>query len=270
MPAGHTRKVSAKKKLSLLPREHGAYAQISFPLLTALAVGGLRPAALLLVVAAVSAFLSHEPIMVLVGARGGRALREGWSSARRRAVILAAIAATSGLAGLYIAPPVARIGALLPVGLAGLLTPLIFSRKERTATGELLVAGALSTTLVPVALAAGAAVGSALTAAAVWAIAFALGTITVRSLIRRAKRDTAPLWSVVLAPALSAVVIAGALALALVADVPVLVALAVIPTAAVALIFGLAGVHPRNLRRMGWSLVASNLAVLAALVAGLG
>lgn len=269
MSSGQTKKVSAQKRLSLWPREHGAYAQISFPLLTALALGGLGLAPLLLIIAAVSLFLAHEPFMVLIGGRGGRTLREGWSAARKRLAMLLGIAGTSGLIGLVAAPPVARIGALLPLGLAGLLTPLIFSRKERTTVGELLVAGVLSTTLVPVALAAGVAVGPALIAAGVWAIAFALGTITVRSLIRRAKRDAAPLWSVVLAPALSAAVIAGALALALVGDFPVLAALAVIPTAAVALVFGLAGVHPRNLRRMGWSLVASNVAVLAALVLGL-
>jgi hypothetical protein len=43
-----------------------------------------------------------------------------------------------------------------------------------------------------------------------------------------------------------------------------------VPTALAALIFGLLGVHPRNLQRMGWSLVASNVFVLAALLVGLG
>jgi hypothetical protein len=64
-------------------------------------------------------------------------------------------------------------------------------------------------------------------------------------------------------------VIAAALFLAARDDFPTAVAIAVVPTALVALVFGLLGVHPRNLRRMGWSLVASNLAVLAALLIGL-
>ena len=71
----------------------------------------------------------------------------------------------------------------------------------------------------------------------------------------------------ILAPALSAMVIAIAVYLAVAQRTPV--AVAVIPTAAATLVFGLIGVHPKNLRRLGWSLVASNILVLAALIVGL-
>ncbi len=60
-----------------------------------------------------------------------------------------------------------------------------------------------------------------------------------------------------------------ALLLAVTDRLPALAAVAVVPTALVALIFSALGIHPRNLRRMGWSLVASNIAALAALIAGL-
>ncbi len=55
---------------SLLPREHGAYAQLGFPLVTALALGDLGVAPLLLVVGIIAVFLVHEPVMVLSGGRG--------------------------------------------------------------------------------------------------------------------------------------------------------------------------------------------------------
>jgi hypothetical protein len=257
------------KKPSLLPREHGAYAQIIFPLITALALGGITPAALLLVAAAVTIFLAHEPLLVLLGSRGGRAKREAGAIARRRMIWLVVIGMPAGLVGLWLSPPAARIGASIPLALAVFLAPLVFRRQEKTALGELLVAVTLSATLIPVAVAGGAALPVAAGASAVWAIVFALGTLTVRGIIARAKKTVAPSWRHYIGPGLSVAAIALAVLLALADGVPALAAVAVVPTAVVALAFGLAGVHPRNLRRMGWSLVASNLAVLAALVLGL-
>src|SRR4051812_49522750 len=59
----------------MLPREHGAYGQLLFPLVTALAVGRPRVVAWLLAASAVGAFLAHEPLLVLLGQRGARAAR---------------------------------------------------------------------------------------------------------------------------------------------------------------------------------------------------
>ncbi len=250
---------------SLLPREHGAYAQISFPLLTALALGRPGLASILLVAAAVAVFLLHEPVLILVGGRGGRARRELASLARQRTALLLTLALPAGLGGLWLAPA-ARLPALIPLGIAALLVPLIFSRKERTTAGELLVALTLSTTMIPVALAAEVNLRPAVLAAGVWFVVFALGTITVRAIIARAKKGVEPSWWARWAPWLSAAVIAGAFFLALQGSTPAGAALAVVPSAAVALVFALLGVHPRNLRRMGWSLVASNVAVLVVLI----
>jgi hypothetical protein len=219
--------------------------------------------------AIVAVFLLHEPLMILTGGRGGRARREAGATARRRAALLGVLALAAGVAGLWLAPPAARTTALIPVIFAGLLLPLIFSRREKTAAGELLVAWSLSTTMIPVAVAGGVEPAAAMAASAVWAIAFSLSTITVRAIIARAKKRQPTGLAPIIAPALCAVVIAAALFLAARDDFPTAVAIAVVPTALVALVFGLLGVHPRNLRRMGWSLVASNLAVLAALLIGL-
>lgn len=269
--ASHTQPTGGvkKKRSAMLPREHGAYAQLGFPLLTAILLGGPDPAVLLLSIGIVAAFLLHEPIMVLTGGRGGRAQRMEGERARKRLTILGAVALIAGLAGLWLAPMEARAAALVPAGLALLLLPLTLTRREKTTTGELLVAMTLPSTMIPVAIAGGVSPSTAVIAAAVWAVVFGLGTLTVRAIIARAKKNVRPSWPPALAPILSGLAIAVALALAISGVFPTIAAIAVVPTALVALVFGVLDVHPRNLRRMGWSLVASNIAVLAALIAGL-
>ena len=61
---------------TLLPREHGAYGQLSLPLVTALSVAGPSIAGLLVAVSAVAAFVAHEPASVLLGLRGARVRQE--------------------------------------------------------------------------------------------------------------------------------------------------------------------------------------------------
>ncbi len=253
---------------SLLPREHGAYAQVIFPQVTALTLGRPGWASLLILSAIICVFLLHEPLMILTGGRGGRARREQAHRARGRAASLLAIALPAGAIGLFLAGTSTRLAALIVLALAALLLPLILSRQEKTALGELLVAVTLASTMVPVALAAAVPPRVAGIAAGVWMVAFALSTITVRSIIARAKRGAAPGWAHFVAPLLCAAAITAAFLLAFAGHLPTLAAVAVLPTALVALIVGLLGIHPRNLRRLGWSLVASNLAALAALIAG--
>ena len=253
----------------MFPREHGAYAQILFPLVTALALGDFSASPLLLVVSILCVFLAHEPILVISGGRGGRAQRETTQPARRRLALLAAIGLPAGALGIWLASPEARLSALIPLALGALLIPLTLKRQEKTTFGELLVSFALPATSIPVAMAGGASFPVALTAAGTWAVVFALGTLTVRGVIAKAKRNVDPGLMPVLAPALSAAVIAIAVYLAVAQRTPTLVAVAVVPTAAATLIFGLLRLHPKNLRRLGWSLVASNILVLAALVVGL-
>jgi hypothetical protein len=234
-----------------------------------LALGGITASASLLVIAIVTVFLAHEPVLVLLGNRGGRAKREASAPAGRRLAWLVVVGLAAGLVGLRLAPPAARVAALIPLALGALLAPLIFRRQEKTAAGEILVAITLSATMIPVATAGNATLAVAAGASVVWAAVFVLGTVTVRGIIAAAKKTPQVGWGNSAAPALSVFAIALGVALALTDQVPPLAAVAVVPTALVALVFGLLGVHPRNLRRMGWSLVASNLAVLAALILGL-
>ena len=67
--------------MSLWPKEHGAYGQITFPLIAAFAVAGVSVGGLLIATATIAGFLAHEPALVVLGLRGSRAKRELWGQA---------------------------------------------------------------------------------------------------------------------------------------------------------------------------------------------
>jgi hypothetical protein len=67
----------------LLPKEHGAYGQLTLPLVTAIAAAGVSTAGLLLIAGAVAAFVAHESALILLGLRGTRARREHHGAAVR-------------------------------------------------------------------------------------------------------------------------------------------------------------------------------------------
>lgn len=253
----------------LMPREHGAYAEVVFPLLTALGLGRLGAAQLLLAVATIAVFLAHEPLLIVAGERGKRTLARLRERAQRAAAALLAFAIASGGLGWWSAPADARLAVFLPLALGALLVPLIFTHREKTTVGELLVALTFSSTLIPVALAGGVSPRNAVTASGAWCTVFCLGTLTVRAVIASVKKTINPRWPSYAIVALSLAAVVAAILLATTRILPTLAAASVLPSALVALACGLFGVHPRRLRTMGWSLVASNFITLAALLAGL-
>lgn len=256
------------KSVSFWPREHGAYAEVTFPLLTGLVLADLSLAPFLLAVATVAAFLAHEPIIVLSGGRGGRTREEFAGPALRHAAVLSTIAVVSGIFGLWFAPVAARIAALVPLALGSALIPLILTRREKTIPGETLVALAFATALIPVATAGGVRIEIASIAAGIWAVIFLLGTLTVHGIIAVGKRARSRAMTV-FALIISALVIVAAVVLASVQAIPPLAALAAVPSALVALTFAALEIHPKHLRRLGWSMVASNVVALVVLLIGL-
>src|SRR5688572_32010037 len=103
------------RQRSLWPREHGAYAQLAAPLLTALVVVRPTVAAGLLAAAACCAFLANEPLLVVLGHRGKRMREQAGTRAARRLALLASLAAAMGIAGLVLAPHSLAIAALVAV-----------------------------------------------------------------------------------------------------------------------------------------------------------
>jgi len=251
--------------LGWMPREHGAIAELAFPLLSGLIIGGFTPAGAGFAAAAVFLFLAYEPAAILLGIRGAR-LREQWRGvARRRVVLLGVAGGAAGILGFALAPPAARLLALVPAVLAATLVPAAAARRVKTLAGEVVVAAALAGMHLPIAR-AGGAVGVAVGGpAALWAAVSILAILGVHSLKARFKHQ--PHWSI---PA--TVVAAGAAVAAvvlLVAAGPPLrrLGLALAAPALAGLTLSLLPLHPRHLKRVGWTLVAADALALVALVA---
>lgn len=244
---------------SLWPREHGAYAELGFPILTGLTAGVPTVAALALAGAAVALFLAHEPVAVLTGMRGERLLTSLGGQARRRAGLLVGLGVLAGAAGLGIAGPDVRLAALLPIAAGLLLVPWVLSRRQKSLAGELAVIVAFAATVLPVGLAVGASWRFAWAAGGVWLVSFGLGTLAVHALKLRHKRGSGAGWVAALSCALAAAVCAAAAAGAVIGALHVPIAVAVIPPAVLVMALAVRPVHPRHLRRVGWSLVAANV-----------
>lgn len=254
----------ARRRL-LLPKEHGAYAEIGFPLLTVLLLGVPSSGALLLSIAVVCVFLLHEPVLVLLGHRGRRVKREAGASAMRFAAVFATGALGSGMAGLWISPSAAQWGALIPFIFGVALLPLTVVRREKTLPGELLAAAALVTACVPVALAASLPMATTVAVSVVWAVTFALGTLAVRATVTGAKGGAEPLRAVTSLLALAAIPTA-----VWIANTPVLpdsrAALAVLPGLVATISLMVLRIPPRRIRAIGWTIAASNLFTLILLL----
>ena len=240
-----------------LPREHGAYGQLLFPLVTALAIGRPALASLALALGLLAAFLAHEPLLILLGLRGSRAARERrkdaivWLGAL---VIAAAVLAIAGVAG---AAAVVRYSLAVPAALAAVVGFFILGGREHTISGEIAVAVALSSCGLPVALAARAAVDRAAICWLVFAVAFIVSIVAVHSLITRwrARGGLTWWWQ---AATLAVAVVVGAGLLSGTGRLPTAVPLALAPASAVALYVALVPPAPRHLTRVGWALAAAS------------
>jgi hypothetical protein len=253
---------------TLVPHEHGAYGQLVMPLVTALAVARPTAAALALGAALVVAFVAHESLLVVLGQRGKRALEGDGPRARRVLAILGAAALALGAAGLALAPPRARMALALPIALGAAVAGLVLRRQEKTIAGETLVAAALSSGGLVVALAGGASLRVALACWIAWVLAFAAATLAVQVILVRARskgrRDPGLSHA-----AATVVLVAGAFAAASGAALPWTAAIAVLPTAALSLAVCLARFSPKRLRELGWAMIGSSALTMLILIAGL-
>ena len=252
----------------MLPREHGAYGQLLFPLVTALAIGHPGAAALTLSAAAIFAFLAHEPLLVLLGQRGRRAAQEqrrrAWRALAAWTVAALACAATA----IALMPAAARIGLTIPGGLAPALGIVIAARRERTTAGEILTALTLSSLAYPVALAAQAPSRAAVTPAAVFATAFVVATLSVRAVIMCTRRPPAALSRIVAGLAL----VVGMLGLATLWQLDLAAGIGVwaaLPVCGVGFVLVLAPPSATRLRVVGWTLIAATAATAIILIASL-
>ena len=173
--------------MTFLPKEHRAYGQLAFPLLTAMAVAGTSVPAALIAFAVVGGFFAHEPLLVLLGMRGARAQREHRTRASAR---LAALVLSAGLAAALAVCwlPYSSRGALLVPAIPAIpLAIAIVAGKEKTSPAEICASLALSGAAFPVAVAAGATSATAATVATLFAVNFVLATLGIRAVILGAR-----------------------------------------------------------------------------------
>jgi YwiC-like protein len=253
---------------ALVPREHGAYGQLAMPLLTGLGIGRPGLAAFALGASVVLAFVAHESLLVALGQRGRRALESDGPRARRLLGALGGASLLSGALGLYLAPTPARQALLLPAVLVLVVAWLVLRRLEKTVAGELVVACALSSCGLVVALAGGASVTNSIACFLTWVAAFATATLAVQVVLVRARskgrRDPGRAYA-----AVAAALLAGAFAAVPLAGLPRAAPLALVPCAVLSATVCLTRFSPKRLRELGWAMVGSSVLTLALLVAGL-
>ncbi len=248
----------------LWPREHGAYAQLGFPLLTGLVYGGGDPAAFAFAVVAIAGFLAHEPVAILTSVRGARLKEQLRRPARRRLVLLTGIAAVGSLGAVLLAPARAWLAAALPAVLAALLLPTLGTRRMKSIPAELGAVAVFSAAVLPLALSGPVDPADAGIAAATWFAAFVPAVFAVHAIKAALRRRPGERWLLWAAPLVAALSLGAVLAGAILADARELLAAAVPVTVILALDFR--PPHPRHLKRVGWTLVAANAVALILLL----
>ena len=256
-----------------MPREHGAYVQLGFPLFTGLLYSGGQPGAVAFGVAAIALFLAHEPLAVLAGVRGVRLQKELHEPARRRILFLSGAALAGIVAAIGLAPAIAWLGAVLPAGLALLMLPLLGTERMKSLPAEILAAALFSTAVLTLAL-CGADDTAAATqplllqaalAAAVWFAAIVPAVFAVHAVKAAVRKRPHELWVLRAAPLVAAgvltVVIGAGILLPAVRDL-----LAAIPPVVAALMTARRPPHPRYLKHIGWIMVVADTLALVLLL----
>jgi len=250
----------------LLPREHGAYAQLGFPLLSGLLLGSPGAASVLFAAAAVLLFLANEPLVLLLGVRGKRPQQELAAPARRHLALRAALGGAAGLAALWFAPPAARWLALVPAAFAAALAPVVLAKNLKTLPGEIVAAAAFSSMHLPVAAAGGVTATLLWGPPVMWFAATVVATLCVHAIKARSMGRTP--W--VIPAARWTAWLALLVALAVCALLPGWRAVALaacLPLAGVVVLNHLSP-SPKRLKQVGWTLTAANALALTVLAAG--
>lgn len=252
----------------LLPREHGAYAELGFPLLSGLVLGTPGAASWLFAAAAVLLFVANEPFVVLLGARGRRPQQAFAARARAQLAIVGGAGVAAGSAALWLAPTAARELSVVPVLLVACLVPMVLARKLKSLAGELVACAAFSAMHLPVAAAAGVEGAALWGPAAMWLAVAVSATLAVHAI--KARVTGASPWVVAAAPWAARLAVLAALAAWLAVPPARFVAQAALVPLAAMLVVDRLALSPRKLKQLGWSLVAADALAVALLAAARG
>lgn len=252
---------------------------LTFPILSGLAMGGLSWAGVAVAVLAVSGFLAHESILIVLGARGERIRSKQAGQARKRLTRLAVVALVAAVVFAATASAAVWRVALLPGSLAVVVAVLLLTRRTKSLPGELVVAATFSSVHAVLASAGGADARAIFYPVAAWVLCFTLATLCVHALKHRFKGRGPGRWAVGVTPVVAAVVIAAGVAGilgAIGAFHPApgravgATAASVLPKASVILLLSVLPANPRHLKRIGWTFVVADALALGVLVWGVG
>jgi hypothetical protein len=256
--------------VSMFPKEHGAYGQITFPLVAAFGAAGVSKGGLFVAAAVIAGFLAHEPAAIVLGLRGPRAKRELWQRAVQWLGCCLAIVAGAGIGALLTIDAAALWSLAIPLGPAFLLMTETARGHEKSWQSEVAAALAFSGAAVPVSLSAGAALESAAAVAIPFALLFVASTLAVRVVILRVRRGgdsqaTSATRRAVLLPAGGGAAAVAVLTVTGLLSASVLIAAA--PGLLTAAVVASLPPAPTQLRRLGWTLVAVSVVTTAIVVA---
>jgi hypothetical protein len=238
----------------LYPKEHGAYAILGVPLVTALFIVGLTPVTALLSIATVAAFLTHEPLLLLAGARGSRA-RAAAPQAGRILFGRLAMAIVCGAAAFWGVNSLARVGMMVCLVFAVGEIVASATGNSRTLAAQILALAGLALPSAVVLAAGGIDVDVAVQFLLIWLFGRVATTVSVRSVIVQHKASTSR----------RALVTCDLLILAAGCVCTVGFAfgdhlwLATVPMLLAALVLRVRLPHPKHLKQIGWSLLAVNV-----------
>ena len=251
----------------LLPKEHGAYGQVTLPLVTALGAAGVSTAGLLLTAGAVAAFVAHEPAAILLGLRGARTSHEHGAAAMLCLAFCVGITTIAGVLSLFTIEREVRWSIAVPFAPAVLLGIATIRGREKSWYGELSAALAFAGLAVPVSMAAGASLNAAAAVAVPFALLFITSTLAVRTVILRVRGGGNARAAAATRRSAFAVTAVGAACLVWLRAVEVLTASTLVastPGLLTALVITARPPQPTRLRTIGWTLVA--VSVLTAVI----
>jgi hypothetical protein len=256
--------------VSLLPKEHGAYGQLTCPLATAFVVAGASTAGLLFTAAVIAGFLAHEPAAVLLGLRGGRARRQMQGSAAQWLTSCLIIGTVAGAGALLTITPAARWSIAIPVVPALLLAMATRRGQDKSLRGEVTAALAFSAAAVPVSLAGGASTQTAAAVAIPFALLFSASILAVRIVILKVRRGGDPRAARATRRAALSLCGGATAALAVATATGQLsssVLVAAAPGLVTAAIVAARPPAPIHLRKLGWALIAASVGTAALVIA---
>ena len=236
---------------NLKPKEHGAYAILAIPIVTAMVVTGPTVEGLCVAVASIAGFLAHEPLLVALGHRGARAQRTTPAAQRRLAVLLT-VTVACGIIAMVVGATNLRYSLVLCCVLAITSFVLAIAGKHRTLVGQLWGIIGLSVPCVPILVAGDSPVGERMLRQVSCFCRFGATTLAVRGVIASQKRQSRALhWSIIagLSLAVAALTWAGF-------QLPIVT----LPMISMSWYLLYAPPPAKHLKRVGWTLVGGTFA----------